>query len=96
MGGLSSMEGFQMDLYTVLWEDLNNAQARVQDTLTALQALQQAVAAGQIDQPTRQDSKHLNRLLVLADLLYAEVRPLTGEITPAAQPGSNGHRPPAQ
>jgi hypothetical protein len=84
-----------MDLYTVLWEDLNNAQARVQDTLAALQVLQEAVATGQIDQPTRQDSKHLNRLLVLADLLYAEVRPLTDELPAVAQPGSNGRRPPA-
>ena len=78
---------------TVLWEDLDNTRSRVQHILAALQSLQHAIQTGQIDQPTRQDSKRLNRLAVLAELLYAEVRPWTDELPPVAQPSGNGHQP---
>lgn len=83
-----------MDLYNVLWEDLSTAKNRVQQTLTALQALQRAIEEGQIDQPTRQDSKRLNRLAVLADLLYGEIQPWADE-QPANIPPPNGsaHHP---
>ncbi len=60
-------------LHSIFWEDLDNAQTRIQQAMTALQSLQNAIQTGQIDQPTRQDSKRLNRLMVLAELLYAEI-----------------------
>lgn len=77
-------------LHSIFWEDLDNAQTRIQQAMTALQSLQNAIQTGQIDQPTRQDSKRLNRLMVLAELLYAEIRPWNDALPPAAQPGSNG------
>lgn len=82
-----------MDLYGILWEDLGNVQSRVQQTLSALQSIQQAIQNGQRDQPTRQDSKRLNRLVVLAELLYAEISPLTSELVPVTPPASNGRKP---
>ena len=71
---------------SILWEDLSEAQSRIGKTLAVLQKLEHAIQEGQIDQPTHQDSKRLNRLMVLADLLYAEIRPWTDELVP----GSNG------
>ncbi len=72
----------QADLHSILWEDLTEAQSRIHKTLAALQTLEQAIQDGNIDQPTHQDSKHLNRLMVLADLLYAEIRPWADELLP--------------
>ena len=65
----------QGDLYSILWEDLAEAEGRILKALSVLRELQHAVEQGQIDQPDRQDSYRLNRLMVLADLLYAETRP---------------------
>ncbi len=81
-----------MDLYNVLWEDLSTAQDRIQQTLNALQALQRAIEAGQLEQPTRQDSKRLNRMMVLADLLYNETEPWA-ETFPNPAPSGNGSTP---
>lgn len=80
---------------SLLWEDLDNAQARLQQTLNALQSLHHAIEAGQIDQPSRQDSKRLNRLMVLADLLYAEIGPLANNLIPVSQPTSTSPQPAA-
>ncbi len=57
----------------VLWEDLTEVQARIRKTLEALQSLDRALAEDQVSQPTRQNSNHLTRLNVLADILYTEV-----------------------
>jgi hypothetical protein len=57
----------------VLWEDLTDVQTRIRKTLEALQSLDRALAEDQVSQPTRENSNHLTRLNVLADLLYNEV-----------------------
>lgn len=80
------------DLQAILWEDLGEAQARLRKTLAALQALQHAIQDGKIDQPTHQDSTRLNRLMVLADLLYAEIRPWTADLIAAARASNPGLR----
>lgn len=64
----------------VLWEDLDDIQARTQRALDLLQQITHAIDSGRIDQPTRQDSKRLNRLLALAELLHAEIDRWTGEL----------------
>jgi hypothetical protein len=82
----------QSDLQSsVLWEDLTEIQARIEKTLTTLQSLQRAIEEGRTGQPTRQDSKRLNRLVVLAELLYSETRSWSGEPGMAPAPGRNGH-----
>jgi hypothetical protein len=77
------------DLYSILWEDLAEAEGRILKVLSVLRELQHAVEQGQIDQPDRQDSNRLNRLMVLADLLYAETRPWTDEITGGQNPSQS-------
>jgi hypothetical protein len=62
---------------SLLWEDLSEVEQRVHKALVTLQTLQRAIQNGHIGQPSRQDSKRLNRLVVLAELLSAEVRPWT-------------------
>jgi hypothetical protein len=58
----------QSDLQSsVLWEDLSEIETRIEKTLATLQSLQRAIEEGRVGQPTRQDSKRLNRLMVLAD-----------------------------
>jgi hypothetical protein len=79
------------DLQNVLWEDLTNAQARLDRIADMLRAIHQRIEEANIDQPTRQDSKRLNRLTVLADLLYAEIIPWASELTETALPRKNGH-----
>ena len=64
----------------VLWEDLDDIQARTQRALDLLQRITHAIDGGRIDQPPRQDSKRLNRLLALAELLHAEIDRWTGEL----------------
>ncbi len=82
----------QSDLQSsVLWEDLSEIEARIEKTLATLQYLQRAIEEGQVGQPTRQDSKRLNRLVVLAELLYNETRSWSGESMATAVPGKNGH-----
>lgn len=78
------------DLQSILWDDLTKAQSRIDRALSALRSLEQAIQAGSVDQPTHQDSQRLNRLMVLADLLYAEIHPWTHELT---SPRNNGLRP---
>lgn len=74
---------------SILWEDLSEVQSRIGKALAVLQALEHAIQEGKVDQPTHQDSKRINRLIVLADLLYAELRPWTEELIAS----NNGHRP---
>jgi hypothetical protein len=82
----------QSDLQSfVLWEDLSEIEARIEKTLATLQSLQHAIEEGLVGQPTRQDSKHLNRLVVLAELLYNEARSWPGEIDVTTVHGKNGH-----
>jgi hypothetical protein len=86
----------QSDLQSsVLWEDLSEVQARIERALVTLQNLQRTIEAGGIGQPTRQDSKRLNRLVVLAELLYAETLPWIEEAVEVARPGKNGRFPSA-
>jgi hypothetical protein len=82
----------QSDLQSsVLWEDLSDIEARIEKTLATLQSLQHAIEEGRVGQPTRQDSKRLNRLVVLAELLYTETRSWSGEPNVTTVPGRNGH-----
>jgi hypothetical protein len=84
----------QSDLQSsILWEDLSEAKARIEKALATLQTLQHAIEEGGVGQPTRQDSKRLNRLVVLAELLYAETRPWFEEAVEIALPGKNGRLP---
>jgi hypothetical protein len=84
----------QSDLQSsVLWEDLSEIETRIEKTLATLQSLQRAIEEGRVGQPTRQDSKRLNRLMVLADLLYTETRSWSGGPDAAAAPGRNGQMP---
>jgi hypothetical protein len=76
---------------SVLWEDLSEIETRIEKTLATLQSLQLAIEEGHVGQPTRQDSKRLNRLMVLAELLYSETRSWSGEPNLTAVPGRNGH-----
>ncbi len=76
-----------------LWEDMNEVQSRLEKALATLQALQRAIQDGRMNQPTRQDSNRLNRLVVLAELLYSETRPWIEEHVEALPPGNNGQRP---
>ena len=73
----------------ILWEDLETAQQQLRRSLAALERLEQAIDQGQIDQPTRPDVRHLNRLAVLADLLLSEIQPWVDE---RAGVRRNGHR----
>jgi hypothetical protein len=41
---------------SVLWEDLNEIEVRIEKTLATLQSLQHAIEEGRIGQPTRQDT----------------------------------------
>jgi hypothetical protein len=70
------------DLQSILWEDLHEAKARLNKAMDVLQSLYSAIEEGQVDQPTHQDSARLNRLIVLADLLYTEIRPWAEELLP--------------
>jgi hypothetical protein len=80
----------ETSMSSILWEDLGEAQSRIGKALSALQALQHAIEEGVVDQPTHQDSKRLNRLMVLAELLYSEIRPWTNELVARTNP--NGRR----
>jgi hypothetical protein len=73
-----------------LWEDLQDIEEKTHKALDALRGLEQAIRAGTVRHPTREDSSRLNRLLVLAELLYSEARPWIDELglqlsTPAAE-----------
>jgi hypothetical protein len=68
---------------SILWEDLREVQGRIGKALSVLQALERAIEEGKVDQPSHQDSKRLNRLMVLADLLYAELCPWNEELIPS-------------
>ena len=82
----------QSDLQSsVLWEDLGEIEARIEKTLATLQSLQHAIEEGLVGQPTRQDSKRLNRLVVLAELIYNETRSWPGEENITKILGGNGH-----
>jgi hypothetical protein len=82
----------QSDLQSfVLWEDLSEIETRIEKTLATLQSLQHAIEEGLVGQPTRQDSKHLNRLVVLAELLYNETRSWPGDAGVKTVQKRNGH-----
>lgn len=66
----------------LLWEDLGLVCNKAHRADEMLHALLTSVQQGQLDQPTRQDSQHLNRLIVLADLLIDELKLWTDNITP--------------
>jgi hypothetical protein len=84
----------QSDLQSsVLWEDLTEIEARIEKTLATLQSLRRAIEEGHVGQPTRQDSKRLNRLVVLAELLFSETRSWPDDPGVTAVPGKNGHIP---
>jgi hypothetical protein len=82
-------------LDSVLWEDLNNIQGQTHKAIEMLQVIVRAIQDGRIGQPTPQDSKRLDRLIVLAELLYAEINrwtddlnislPKNGKSSPATQ-----------
>lgn len=79
-------------LDAILWEDLDEVQSHTQKVLGALQVLERAIREGRIGQPTREDSKRLNQLVALTDLLHAEVSRWADELGLHAGPipSSNG------
>ena len=72
----------------LLWEDLGLVYNKAHRANEMLQSLLDSVQQGRLDQPSRQDSQHLNRLIVLADLLIDELRLWTDDIAPS----SNGSK----
>lgn len=76
----------------LLWEDLGLVCSKSHRANEILQAILDRVQQGQLDQPSRQDSQHLNRLIVLADLLCDELRSWANEITPRTKANGNGTR----
>lgn len=77
----------------LLWEDLELVQRKAHQAYEMLQSIVNSVNAGELDQPSRQDSQHMNRLIVLADLLYAELRTWAEDRAPvqaALQQRGNG------
>jgi hypothetical protein len=76
----------------LLWEDLKDILSRTQKALDALHAVECAITEGRIQQPNREDSDRLTRLLVLAELLHSELRPWSDAVEVAAH-GGNGKRP---
>lgn len=68
------------ELDQVLWEDLKEIRLKTQKALDILRAIETAMKEGCLGQPDRQDSTHLNHMLVLADLLCSEMRPWLEEL----------------
>ncbi len=66
----------------VLWEDLGLVNNKTHEAVELLQTMIQNVRDGQLDVPTRRDSQHLNRLMVIADLLCNELRSWSDEHGP--------------
>ncbi len=69
-----------MSLDAILWEDLNNVQGQTDKAIQALHRIRRAIQEGQIGQPTHEDSKRLDRLMVLAELLLNEIRGWTTDL----------------
>ena len=63
----------QAGLDAVLWQDLADVQGQTSKAVDALQAIVHAIQEGKVGQPTPTDSRRLDRLMVLAELLYNEV-----------------------
>lgn len=63
-----------MSLDVILWEDLGSVQGQTNKAIEALQTIRRAIQNGEVGQPSHQDSKRLDRLMVLAELLYSEIR----------------------
>lgn len=74
-----------MSLDVLLWEDLGSVQGQAHKAIEALQTIRRAIQEGQIGQPTYLDSKRLDRLVVLAELLYSEIRGWSDDITQRSQ-----------
>lgn len=68
------------ELDQVLWEDLKDIRLKTQKALDILRAIETAMKEGHLGQPDRQDSTHLNHMLVLTDLLCNEMRPWLEEL----------------
>lgn len=67
-------------LESLLWEDLGDIDGYTAGTREVLNRIIQSIQDGLIGQPNRQDSKHLNRLVVLTEMLYSEVKQWATEI----------------
>jgi hypothetical protein len=78
----------QANLEMPLWEDLLDVKLKSQKALDALHALERAIKEGRIRDPNHQDSSRLNRLVVLAELLYSEVHPWIDELGVNHQPSA--------
>ena len=74
----------------LLWEDLGIVNQKAYQSYEMLQAILNKINEGTIGQPSRMDSQHLNRLMVLADLLYAELRTWAEDLAPES--GIPGYR----
>lgn len=67
-------------LESLLWEDLGEVDGYTARTRAALDNILQAIQSGLIGQPNHEDNKHLNRLVVLSEMFYNEVKEWAGEI----------------
>ncbi len=76
----------------LLWEDLSLVHRKAHRANEMLQAILTSIQEGRLDQPSRQDSQHLNRLMVLADLLCAELNTWAEDIAPKTKARGNGAR----
>ena len=65
----------------LLWEDLGLVHTKAHRAYEMLQSIMVSIQEGH-DQPSRIDSQHMNRLMVLADLLCSELRDWSDDITP--------------
>lgn len=74
----------------LLWEDLGIVDQKAAQAYEMLQAILTKINEGKIGQPSRLDSQHLNRLMVLADLLYSELRNWADDLAP--ENGIPGYR----
>ncbi len=80
-------------LDSVLWEDLGEVDGYTARTRAALDEILAAIQSGLVGQPNPLDNKHLNRLIVLSEMFYNEVKEWAAEIDRrAAERQLIGHR----
>lgn len=70
----------QSGLDSVLWEDLGEIENYTTRVCTTLETITSAIQDGIAGQPNREDSKRLNRLVVLTEMLTSEIEAWASEI----------------
>lgn len=70
----------QSGLDSLLWEDLSAVENYTSRVCTTLENITIAIQNGIAGQPNREDSKRLNRLVVLTEMLTSEIETWAAEI----------------